>query len=112
MKLQVKGEVVKVVEVEASDPPADGFDALRFRIELIAEYEHPNVVKAVLWRREYYRVRPTFPQQEGEPSGQESDEIMFVEETSLIGEERFAANNGYAAVIEAVLQRINFKLGL
>ena len=54
MDIRVTGEVIKVFEVEAGLPSEGGYDSLRFRVELIADYKDPDRLTARIWRKEFY----------------------------------------------------------
>jgi hypothetical protein len=70
-------ELAKVVEfdIEIID------DSFGIRIELFQAVSDANRFRARLWRDEFFRVQPTFPQDEntGEPAHEPSDEAIFVD---------------------------------
>jgi hypothetical protein len=65
MKLRLTGEIIKIFEVEAVTDSQDGYDKLRFRVEIISNPEKPEKITARIWRKEFYRIQPTFPQEKG-----------------------------------------------
>src|SRR2546426_1088880 len=78
----ITGEIVKVVEIEVAGSQENGFAPLHFRVEVM-KVLGSGLITARVWRKEFYRIRPTFPQKRGRPSIPEADEVLLVEETSI-----------------------------
>ena len=93
MGIRVIGEVLKIFDLEVDTSSESGYDNLRFRIELIANQEKPSVITVRVWRKEYYRIQPTFPQEGSQPKHDYSDELLLVEETSIVDPETVNAKN-------------------
>ncbi len=72
-------EVVKVVDLNeivlANDSPR-----LSFRVEILRGWRSRGVHRARVYRKETFRVQPTFPQHNGKPQYEPSDEEFFVED--------------------------------
>lgn len=109
MGLRITGEVVKVFELEADSNPESGYAALRFRIELIADHEKPHRIMARIWRKDFYRLQPTFPQERSQPKLEECDELVFVEETSIVDSEAVAAKD-WKTVLDRVVEKMTERL--
>lgn len=102
MRLRVIGEIIKTFEVEAECETESGYDALRFRIELIQNQESPEKITARIWRKEFYRIQPTFPQEHSHPKLEACDELVLVEETTLLGSDSAASTNWTTTLDHAV----------
>lgn len=90
-------EVVRVVELDTITV-ADG-DDLRFRIEVLKR-GRPPVYSTRVWRLEFYRIQPTFPQHDGQPSHEPCDEEILVRADDAIGD--VTADSADAALAEAL----------
>ena len=68
-------------------------EELTLRLEIFEHLNESGVFSARLWRIEHYRIQPTFPQVDGMPAHQPSDELILKEfeglETSLSDGKRF-----------------------
>lgn len=73
-------EVVKVFDVEAFQA-GDG-DEFRFRLEVVREL-NIELYRGKVYRLEYYRLQPTFPQSNGCLPDLESDALIFVSDEML-----------------------------
>jgi len=58
-------------------------DELRFRIEVVRDSSGGEYY-VNLWRIENYRIQPTFPQKDGSPAGEVSDEEILVKDLSTL----------------------------
>jgi|SRR6266850_275896 len=69
----------RVVQTVDLDPIAlpDG-TSLDFRIEVLETMGEGGRFRARVWRREHFRIQSSFPQENGEPSDQPSDEEILV----------------------------------
>jgi hypothetical protein len=54
-------------------------DDLLLRVEIREALGAPGHLSARLWRLEHYRIQATFPQTDGSPSHQPSDELILKE---------------------------------
>src|SRR6266567_7526548 len=93
MGLRIIGEVVKVLDLEIDSGSQDGYDKWRFRVELIADQENHGKITARLWRKEFYRIQPTFPQEADRPKPEPCDELVLVDETHLLDLESLASSD-------------------
>jgi hypothetical protein len=105
MSLRVTGEIVKVFEAEADSGSSNGYDDLRFRIELIVDVVKPDNVRARIWRKEFYRLQPTFPQEKLQPKHEPCDELILIEETSILDAEAVAAKD-WNTVLNQVIEKL------
>ena|SRR5258706_16241547 len=106
MKIRVTGEVVKVFELEVVSNTAV---ALRFRVELIAVYKKRNQFVARIWRQEFYRLQPSFPQKRSRPTLQ-SDEELLIDETTIIDSNAVAAKD-WKTVLDRVIEQLKYRFG-
>ena len=98
-------EVVKTFDLEPIAVPTDVGEAYKFRIEILQEYKPDSQYHARVYRRETYRLQPTFPLTNGEPEHESWDhEILVVDDGH-----HWDLCKGYAIedVLEKVLQRIH-----
>lgn len=72
-------EVVKIVDLEtiASRGNTPSF---HFRVEILREIKDRGRYRARVYRRETFRIQPSFPQKAGRPIYHRSDEFFFVED--------------------------------
>ena len=56
-----------------------GSDEFHLRIEIFECVDTSGCYVARVWRNEYFRIQPTFPQAQGEPMHLPSDEIILKE---------------------------------
>jgi hypothetical protein len=61
--------------------PGEGF---RFRLEVLQSVESTSSFFTRVYRREHYRIQPTFPQSSGEPSLPPYDKVIVVEDDYLL----------------------------
>lgn len=54
-------------------------EELTLRIEIFESLSAARHYSAQVWRLEYYRLQPTFPQQKGEPAHVPGDEVILKE---------------------------------
>lgn len=106
MKLKTKAEILKVFEVEILQPAENAFGELYFRIEVLRDVEDPHLIRAKIWRRDFYRLQPSFPQNGGSPSIEPSDEQIWVEETSLAVTREFQPLSEASDVLNTILLQI------
>jgi hypothetical protein len=92
-QITISGEVVKTLELEPISLSEDG-DVIRFRIEVIKDIGSPAIYRVRLWRLDFYRLKPTFPQSNGRPQCARADELVFVEATgSVAGVEKLRSKS-------------------
>ncbi len=66
-------ELVRTVEVDLEL----GEELIPQRIELLRAVDDPTRFRCRIWELEYFRLRPTFPQDEaGEPEHESDDELL------------------------------------
>ena len=111
MKFRIKGEVLRTFDLQSIEDDMQPFQDLSFRVELAKDPARPDVITATLWRKEFLRVQPTFPQHAGEPSHDLADECILVEESSILNQAEFSASLDYAAILENVLEQVRIRLG-
>lgn len=102
-------EVIKVVDldpIEIADPKAESF---RFRVEILRRSDTKKCY-ARIYRRETFRVQPSFPQLKGKPiaSNQADHELLVLD--SFVGAEDFKGASA-AEVLRKVLKAINNVFG-
>lgn len=79
VQVRVQGLLLKTVELA----PIEVWDAqLRYRVEIYRSVEQGDCY-ARLFRLEYFRMQPTFPQEQGQPAHQPCDEWVLVEDSDL-----------------------------
>jgi hypothetical protein len=105
-------EVVGTFDLEPIAISHDGSPSLNFRIELHVDFDQPAVIRARLWRKEFLRVQPTFPQDAGCPRYEPADEVILVEDTSLLDKKEFPSSWDRRKILDEIAQTINLKLGL
>lgn len=110
MRLIVRGEVIKTYEIETEPAPDAEVECLRFRLELVKHMEPDGQTEAILYRKEFFRIQPTFPQQDGKPAHEPCDEFILVEETHLLDRCRFPASDSPSAILSDVLKQLNTRL--
>lgn len=77
----VAWEVVKVVDLKEI-PLANDSPSFSFRVEILREWRPRGTYRARVYRKETFRVQPTFPQSAGKPQYEPSDEEFFVEDVA------------------------------
>lgn len=91
-------EVVRTVELSPVELQ-DG-EHLHFRLEVLRDGE--GFVGRV-WRTEFFRLQPTFPQNAGAPAHEPSDEQVLVRDDAAIDE---VTGNSVEAVLGEMVRRI------
>ncbi|WP_426733873.1 hypothetical protein [Myxococcus faecalis] len=82
-RVVVGSEVVRTLDLE---PMVVGGEELRLRIEICRALPSARKYFSRLWRIEHYRIQSTFPQQEGRPAHDPSDqEILMLERDLPLG---------------------------
>lgn len=80
-KYQVR-EIIKTFELGPITVSGEGNESLKFKIE-IAKINNGRY-QAHIYRRETFRVQPTFPQQKGRPKLDCADHELFIKDTEII----------------------------
>lgn len=75
-----------------------------FRVEILRAWRSRGKYRARVYRKESFRIQPTFPQQAGKPQYEQSDEGFFVEDVS--GAWDTLNGKTVKEVFEKVLQKI------
>ena len=108
----VAGEVIKIVELEPVSVPSHIGDVIRLRIELLQAPGMPRRIWARVWRMECYRVRPSFPQENGRLAEGPCDELMLVEDRYFVPEPKSVCGRDPVRVLRKIMSVINSKLFL
>ena len=103
-------EVVKIFELEPLDVAEDVGESYKFRLEILRACTSNGPYHARVYRRETYRLQPTFPMINGEPQNESWDhEILVVDDA-----QDWESCTGWSVeeVLAQVTQRIHeiFKL--
>lgn len=102
-KSMVAWEVVKVVDLSeivlANDNPR-----ISFRVEILRAWRPRGAYRARVYRKETFRVQPTFPQKSGRPQYEPSDEEFFVEDVA--GDWEALHGKTAKEVLDKVLRKI------
>lgn len=61
-----------------------GGEPMVLRVELFRARGEPRTYRARLWRRELYRMAPSFPRDESDEPSERADETIFVEWSELL----------------------------
>ena len=69
-------ELVKVLEFNID---LQGIEIFPLRLEIFRSLEDNCRFRAHIWRTEFFRIQSTFPQEDGKPSHQTSDEEILVD---------------------------------
>ena len=100
-------EVVRTVEVSPIKMGSKGEGELRFRVEILRSREGRRTrFEARVWRLEFYRIQPSFPQRDGQPSDHPSDEQIMMIEEGLSGTE---SGSSASAVLKNIIRKIEEK---
>jgi len=67
-------DLVRVIELDATIQS----DVFTIRIELLRSVATPGIYRARFTRDDYFRIQPTFPQRDGQPTRPPSDETVPV----------------------------------
>lgn len=73
-------EVVKVIDVEPFE--AGNGDLCRIRLEISRDI-HGSQFHGTVYRLEFYRLQPTFPQQAGDPPAWQDDAMVHVVDSNF-----------------------------
>ena len=73
--MKIFSEIVKILDVEPFQ--AGEGDLYRFRLEVWRQF-NTDLFFGTVYRLETYRFQPTFPQQEGQLPGWQSDALVHV----------------------------------
>ena len=80
-------EIVKIVEldpIKTLDPVCASF---HFRIEILKKCKTRNIFKFYIYRKECFRVQPTFPQENGIPQILKADHEFFIKDELFANED-------------------------
>jgi hypothetical protein len=99
-------EIVKVVHLE---PIQTGGEALHYRLE-ISKDSSSGKFSPILWRRESYRIQPTFPQRQGSLLEPPCDEEILVRDITTVVLETIEADDPEAA-LQMAMKVIAAKFG-
>lgn len=110
-RVDIESEVIKVVDLSPIPIPCGNGDEIRLRIELLRTLNPPFRIFARIWRKEFYRVRPTFPQKAGKPAEGLCDELILVEDTYFVPYPNHLSGKNAMQVLRKVISVIESKLG-
>jgi hypothetical protein len=99
-------EIVKVVHLE---PIQTGNESLHYRLE-ISKDPASGKFSPILWRRESYRIQPTFPQRQGCLLEPPCDEEILVRDITTVALETIKADDPDTA-LHMALKVIAAKFG-
>jgi hypothetical protein len=98
-------EVAKIIELEPIDVSEAVGESYKFRIEILQEGTLDGQYHARVYRRETYRLQPTFPLTDGEPENACWDqEILVVDEAR---DWEHCTGQSVDEVLAQVIQRIH-----
>jgi hypothetical protein len=97
-------EIVKTCDVGPIPVPSETGDDFRFRIEIVRLEGRKRRFQARVWRIENYRVQPTFPQIDGQPSDEPCDELLLARDHFF---DDGSVATTPAAALKNILQRIH-----
>jgi hypothetical protein len=101
----VFSEIVKVIDLDPYEVADPEEESLKFRVE-ISRRSDTKKYYARIYRRETFRVRPSFPQSKGKPiTANQADHEMFVLDT-FVGAQDFEGASA-AGVLRKVEKAIN-----
>jgi hypothetical protein len=72
-------QLIRTVEIEVALPG----DTMLLRLETFRSNGSRTLFRTRLWRLEFYRIQPTFPQRTGKPAHRPSDEVLLKECESI-----------------------------
>ncbi len=96
-------ELKQLVATYTLGPLKLGHDSTTLRIELYKAIRPKGPYEARVWREEFFRVQPTFPQQSGVPRQAPADELMTVEENLFMD----IQGTSVKKTLDGLLQRIH-----
>jgi len=94
-------EVVRTIEV--SPIALTGGESLHLRLEVLKQGKR---FVGRVYRWEFFRIQPTFPQHKGRPAHDESDEMLLVRDNTLLSEVVGASGD---KVVENLLGQLRLK---
>ena len=108
----VKSEIYELIKTIEFDV-AIGEEGFSLRIELFRASSSPNEFRAHIWRREFFRIQSTFPQdaKTHEPVDPPSDEMIFVDDShQLQGRYDHFHAESESAAIQLILEDVRRRL--
>jgi hypothetical protein len=99
-------EIVKVIDLE---PIQTGQNSLSYRLEIVQD-SYTRKFSPSLWRRESYRIQPTFPQSQEKLLESPCDEEILVRDRVTIDLDHIQADEVEVA-IQMALRLIQEKFG-
>src|SRR4051794_25426195 len=98
MKTQISAKVVGVYDLEPILFGDEGRYSVAVRIEIV-QVLATGRFRAKILRFESYRLQSTFPQVDGEPTEGLSDEVLLVDDETILGQK---ADTDYATIDNAL----------
>jgi len=105
MRLAITAEVVRSIDLELHSDSDETSDLIHFRVEILRTSGNNGVMFARIWRKEFYRIQPTFPQEESKPKHNACDELLLVEEVGLFEQSEVTAKSS-DKVIDLVMKKL------
>ncbi len=89
-------ELLKVLEFDLDL----GDDRFPLRLEIFRSLDDSCLFRARIWRTEFFRIQSSFPQEDGKPSHDPSDELILLDFSDYLAEnyDDFRANSIEAAI--------------
>lgn len=100
----VAREIVSVVDLSPIRIPNGSGDDFRFRVEVLREAGRRAAFTAKVWRLEYYRVQPTFPQKGQVPDSDAADEQILVVDENFGSEVRARTRTAVLAKVVRMIE--------
>jgi hypothetical protein len=100
-------ELKELVGTYTLGPLRLGDGSTTLRIELYKAVRPKGSYEARVWREDFFRVQPTFPQQGGMPKHAPADKLLLVEENLFIGLQGSSVKKALAVVVKKVTERLD-----
>jgi hypothetical protein len=97
-------KISEIISIYDFGPVQMGSESFSFRIEIHRELGKASKLFAKIWRHETYRLQSTFPQANGRPSDEPSDETIIVEEFSFKTEPKHYAESSLSLLENIILE--------
>lgn len=96
-------EVVRTIDLEAIDA-GEAQESFKFRIEVLRDLGQSESFFVRIYRRETFRIQPTFPLEESGPHNDLADHEFFIIDDAIEAEE--IVGNNLLLVTEEALKAI------
>ncbi|MGQ0505669.1 MAG: hypothetical protein ACT4TC_10160 [Myxococcaceae bacterium] len=95
-------ELKQLVGTYALGPLKLGHESWLLRIEIFKRVTPKGKFEARVWREEFFRIQPTFPQEGGAPRQAPADELLTIEENLFMNIEGPSVKKTLGSVLERV----------